>query len=342
MSVRQIAQLVGVSPATVSRAINNHPTVAPDVRKRVLAAVNRAGYISTVGKRSTTNIAFLYTGTRSLGSPYDAALMQGMSERMDEFGFDLMILSVQRALLPGESYTQLFHRKGIRGAVIRTDSRTRQVVEQIAAEGIPHVVVGDRFDNPSVSSIHCDSTATSRQAVNHLLDLGHRRVGVCVNGVDDSDHLDRLNGYRAALDDAGIAYDERLVWREDARLDGGIQLARKLHALRERPTAIFIGDPLTAVGAINELGRLGVKVPDDISIVGVDDGELRFVTNPRMTAIVQDTLEVGRESFEVVHQMMNNRASAASRLGGLEPARGERRVLPTRLELHNSTSAPQV
>lgn len=341
MSVRQIAQLVGVSPATVSRAINNHPTVAPDVRKRVLAAVNRSGYISSVGKRSTTNIAFLYTGVRSLGSPYDAALMQGMSERMDEFGFDLMILPVQRAILPGESYTQLFHRKGIRGAVIRTDSRTRQVVEQIAAEGLPHVVVGDRFDDPAVSSIHCDSGSTSKEAVEHLLDLGHRRVGVCVNGVDDSDHLDRLNGYRAAIEGAGMEYDDRLVWREDARLDGGIQLARKIHALRDRPTALFIGDPLTAVGAINELGRLGVRVPDDISIVGVDDGELRFVTSPRMTAIVQDTTEVGRESFEVVHQMMQNRTAQMARGGSLETPRGERRVLPTRLELHNSTAAPQ-
>lgn len=341
MSVRQIAQLVGVSPATVSRAINNHPTVAPDVRKRVLAAVNRSGYISSVGKRSTTNIAFLYTGTRSLGSPFDAALMQGMSERMDEFGFDLMILSVQRAILPGESYTQLFHRKGIRGAVIRTDSRTRQVVEQIAAEGIPHVVVGDRFDNPAVSSIHSDSGATSKEAVEHLLDLGHRRVGVCVNGVDDSDHLDRLNGYRAAIEGAGLTYDERLVWREDARLDGGIQLARKILSLRDRPTALFIGDPLTAVGAINEFVKLGVRVPEDISIVGVDDGELRFVTNPRMTAIVQDTTEVGRESFEVVHQMMNARIAVLARGGQVDVSKGERRILPTRLELHDSTSAPQ-
>lgn len=148
-SVRAIARIVGVSPATVSRAINNHPTVAPEVRQRVLEAINRAGYMPTVGKRATTNIAFLYTGASSLGSPYDAAVMQGMADRMDDLGFDLIILNTGRALLPGESFTQMFHRKSVRGAVIRTDNRTRHLVGAIAEEGFPSVVIGDRFDDPN-------------------------------------------------------------------------------------------------------------------------------------------------------------------------------------------------
>ncbi|MFT3785431.1 MAG: LacI family DNA-binding transcriptional regulator [Tepidisphaeraceae bacterium] len=305
-SVRQIARQVGVSPATVSRAINNHPTVAADVRQRILAAVNRTGYISAVGKRSTTNIAFLYTGGRSLGSPFDAALMQGMSDRMDEFGFDLVILTASRALLPGETFTQMFQRKGIRGAVIRTDSKTRHLVEQIAAEGFPAVVIGDRFDNPRVSSIHCDSKSTSRESVEHLLSLGHTRIGLCINSIDDSDHLDRLAGYREALEEAGVGFDERLVFRQEAWLDGGIQLARKLKAMRDRPTAMFIGDPISAIGCANESLRLGVRVPEDLSIIGFDDGKLRFMTNPQMTAIVQDAEELGREAFEVLQAAISD------------------------------------
>src|SRR4051812_43575770 len=107
--------MVGVSPTTVSRAINNHPMVAADVRQRVLAAMNRSGYMPAVSKRSTTNIAFLYTGTSSLGSPYDAAVMLGMADRMDDLGFDLLILNAGRAVLPGESFSQMFHRKSVRG-----------------------------------------------------------------------------------------------------------------------------------------------------------------------------------------------------------------------------------
>lgn len=330
-SVREIARMVGISPATVSRAINNHPTVAPDVRQRVLAAINRAGYRPTVGKRSTTNIAFLYTGASSLGSPYDAAVMQGMADRMDDLGFDLIILSTGRALMPGESFTQMFHRKSVRGAVIRTDARTRHLVQAIADEGFPAVVIGDRFEDPNVCSIYCDSRTTSAEAVEHLIALGHRSVGICINVVDDADHLDRLAGYRDAHAAAGLSVDERFVYREYANLEGGVQLMRKIKAAREAPTAIYIGDPLTAVGAINEAVRLGLKVPDDLSIVGFDDNELRQITQPPMTAVVQDAREVGREAFEVLNQLIERRKQADV----------ERRVLPTRFELHASTAPPR-
>ena len=329
-SVREIARLVGVSPATVTRAMNNHPTVAADVRQRVIEAVNRAGYVSAVGKRSTDNIAFLYTGGSSLGSPYDAAVMQGMTDGMDDLGCDLLILCAGRALETGETFTQMFHRKGVRGAVIRTDQRTRHLAEAIADEGFPAVVVADRFEHARVSFIDCDSRATSREAVEHLIVLGHERIGICLNTAEDTDHRDRLAGYRAALEAAGIAFDERFVYREVARLDGGAQLIRKMRAGRDVPTAIYVADPLSAVGAINEAQRHGMRVPDDLSVVGFDDGELRFVTHPRLTAVVQDAREVGREAVEVLDRLM----SAPDR------ARPERRVLPTRFELHETTAAP--
>lgn len=330
-SVREIARTLGVSPATVSRAINNHPTVAADVRARVLAAVNRSGYSPVVGKRSTTNIAFLYTGASSLGSPFDAAVMQGMADRMDELGFDLMILNTARALLPAETFTQMFHRKSVRGVVIRTEHRTRNLVRTLAAEGFPAVVIGDRFDDVKISSIHCDSRKTSAEAIEHLLSLGHRRVGLCLNRVDDSDHMDRLDGYRDALAEAGIELDERLVYREEANLDGGTQLIRKLRAMREPPSALYIGDPFTAVGAINEATRFGMKVPEELSIVGFDDGDLRFFTQPQMTAVVQDAREIGREAFELLHLLIEQRGESDV----------ERRVLPTRLELHETTAQPR-
>lgn len=329
-SVREIARIVGVSASTVSRAINNHPTIAPDVRQRVLAAVNRTGYVAPVGKRSTTNIAFLYTGESSFGSPFDSAVMQGMANRMDDFGFDLMILGAGRALQPGETFTQMFHRKGIRGAVIRTDSHTRHLVEVIAAEKFPAVVIGDRFDHPDVHSVYCESRSTSREAVEHLISLGHRRIGFCMNCVDDSDHLDRAAGYRDALEAAGIEYDDRFVFREHARLDGGMQLARKILTMRDAPTAIYVADPFSAVGAMNELERHGLVVPRDISIVGFDDAQLRFITHPQMTAVVQYAEDIGKTAFELLQDLINNRRSVTA----------EKRVLPTRFEVHGSTAPP--
>jgi DNA-binding LacI/PurR family transcriptional regulator len=333
-SVRDIASAAGVSAATVSRVINNHPTVSDDVREKVLAAANGLRYVAKVGRRSTTNIAFVYTGESSLGSPFDASLMYGMGTRMDEFGFDLMILNTARARQPDETFTQMFMRKGIRGAVLRTTTRTRVLCEQIAAEGFPAVVVGDRFDdNKRVSYIHGDSRSSSRDAVAHLIGLGHRRVGVCVNLVDDTDHRDRVSGYREAHEAAGLAVDERLVVRTPANRPGGVQVMRRLLAMSaaDRPTAVYFADPMAAVGAMNEAAAAGLRVPEDLSVVGFDDAEVRFLVHPHMTSVVQDAARIGQAAFEALNDLIE------------QPGRPQpvRRALPAQFEVHRSTAPPR-
>lgn len=327
-TVRSIAKAAGVSPATVSRVINNDPRVAVEIREKVLAIANQTRYTPQVGRKNTTNIAFAYTGDSSLGSPFDAALMQGMSEGMESLDLDLLILDANRSRLPHETFSQMFMRKGVRGAVLRTTARNRDLCREIAAEGFPIVVVGDRFDDPGISFIYSDSRDTSREAVDHLLNLGHKHIAISLNVVDDSDHADRLAGYREALDKAGIEFDETLVIRVPARRDGGVQLMRRLMAMNGgRPTAVYITDPLSAVGAVGEASRLGIRIPDDLSVVGFDDAELRFIVHPQLTAVCQDAPAMGRAAFAALNEMMNQDGNAPV----------TRRKLVTQFEINEST-----
>jgi DNA-binding LacI/PurR family transcriptional regulator len=316
--------------ATVSRVINNDPRVSEAMRARVLRAANQSRYVPKVGSRSTMNIALLYTDDPSLESPFDSALMQGMGERMDEFGFDLMILRGTRTRNPSETYTQMLMRKGVRGAVIRTTSRTRGVCEEIATEGFPAVVVGDRFDNPRVSYVSSDSRAGSREAIEHLLKLGHKRIAICTNVVDDSDHADRIAGYTDAMAAAGLKVDYSLIVRTPANRPGGKQIVRRLMTGADRPTAIYLVDPMAAVGAMHELMDMGIKVPAELSLIGFDDGELRHLMQPTMTAVCQDATEIGREAFEILHSSIDSS-------GKFEAVR---RTLPTFLEIHGTTAEP--
>jgi DNA-binding LacI/PurR family transcriptional regulator len=222
----------------------------------------------------------------------------------------------------------MFVRKGIRGALLRTTAKTRRVCEQIGEEGFPCVVVGDRFENGKVSYIYSDSRESSREAVEHLLALGHTRIAMATNVVDDSDHADRVAGYREAIQSAGSEGDPRLILRVPATPDGGTQLIRRLASLPGgRPTAAYIADPMSAVGAMNEALRTGIRIPQDLSIVGFDDGETRFLTHPRMTAVCQNTSEIGREAFAALHDMI-------AKPGTFEPLHSR---LSTRLEIHEST-----
>lgn len=330
-NVRQIAREAGVSITTVSRVLNNHPRVSRQARERVLAAANEARYVAPISKRSTSNIALLYTGESSLGSPFDAQLMWGMSAGLEEHNYDLMVLDAARSLRAGETYSQLFMRKGVRGVVLRTTQATRNVCITIAEEGFPAVVIGDRFDQPGVRFIYSDSREPSREAIEHLIALGHQRIAICLNIVDDSDHADRLAGYQQALYEHDITVDRKLILRSPANRTGGAQLMRRVAAMADRPTALFITDPETAAGAFKEARALGVDVPGEMSIVGFDDGDMRFDIYPEMTAVCQDTGEIGRAAMAALHDVIE---------GGPDDTLPVRKTLRAWLEVHRSTAPP--
>ncbi len=305
-SVRQIAKQAGVSITTVSRVLNNHPRVSAAVREKVLNVANRERYQPTVGRKSTVNIALLYTGALAVGSAFDAALMEGMTSGMEEFGYDLMVLDGTRSRRPNESYTQMFLRKGIRGAILRSSASSRGPAMEIADEGFPAVVLGDHFEHDKMVFVGADSTGASREVVQHLIDLGHERIGVVTNVEDDSDHLDRIRGYHRAMEDAGLAHGSDLVFRTPAHRLGGEAFMNRFVSMAQRPTALYFVDPISGFAALNRAQALGVSVPEDLSIAGFDDHEWRFLARPQMTAVCQDAVALGQSAFRVLNQLIES------------------------------------
>ena len=252
-TIRKVADKAGVSIATVSRVVNGSNAVAPELRERVLAAVNRCGYSPSVGRRSDASIALVYTGPVSVGSPYDAACFEGIVNAMLKSDFDLKITDLRRDKTSKETYSQFFFRKGIRGVILRSTSADRDVVRMIGDEGFPAVVLGIRFDHPRLAFAYNDSRTASAEGVEHLISMGHMRIAFAANDIDDGDHLDRLEAYRQTLVAQGI-YDPQLEFRVPAHRLDGAQLMRRMLSSKNPPTAVFVADPLTACGAINERG----------------------------------------------------------------------------------------
>ena len=259
----------GVSITTVSRALNNDVTVSRKTRELILAIANRKGYVAKQGRRITTNIGFAFTLGQTLSHVFDSALLEGICRGVDECGFDVTVLNMQRDKKPSETYTQFFMRKGVRGVVLRTTQESRRVCDAIAEEGFPMVVVSERFDSPDINYIDCDSKTDSTRAVEYLLELGHRRIAFAMHTVPDCDHMDRYGGYRQAYENFKLEAPEELVFRHQASLVGGATVMKLAMAMQDRPTAIYLADPLLAVGAINKAHHMGVSIPDDISIIGI-------------------------------------------------------------------------
>jgi DNA-binding LacI/PurR family transcriptional regulator len=190
------------------------------------------------------------------------------------------------------------------------------------------VVVGSRPDDPALHCIHSDSGPASREAVGYLVGLGHRRIAFGAHVVDDSDHADRFEGYRAALADAGLPFEPSLTVRATADRAGGVQVVRRIAATAPRPTAVYLADPLMTVGALEEARRTGLRVPGDLSVVGFDDGQMRHAVVPELTAVCQDTVALGRRAAALLTDVIARR-----------PASPIREALPCRFEIHDSASS---
>ncbi len=328
-SVRQIAEQAGVSISTVSRVLNNDPAVNPDTRDKVLSAANRWGYVPTIGRRVTTYIGFAYTGRRTISAPFDSAVLDGVARGADDCRLDLVVLNIHRDKQPDETYTQFFMRKGVRGVILRTTAEARDVCTAIAEEGFPHVVVSDRFDTPAVNYIDGESQADTIRALEYLIALGHRRIAFAMHSIPDCDHLDRFAGYKQALAAHGIPFDERLIFRHPINLAAGATILKLTRSMPERPTAVFFADPLLAVGAVQKAHELGVRIPDDLSIIGFDDADMRYAVYPTLTAVCQDAAKLGFQ--------------ATTWLGHLLSGSGPQhfhRTIPTFFEINRSTAAP--
>ncbi|MFM9011988.1 MAG: LacI family DNA-binding transcriptional regulator, partial [Planctomycetota bacterium] len=297
-SVRAIASRSQVSPATVSRVLNNHPDVDEATRERVLACINELGYVPRIGRRITNVIALAYPDepVRSEYGAFEPALLSGIMRGLEEHGFDLKLLSIRRDKLANETFTQFFLRKGIRGVIMRCFRTNHAMIAGIAEEGFPSIVVAAEFEEPKVNFIRSDSYPSSRRAVEHLIGLGHRRIGLAVHNVADTDHADRRRAYEDALAAAGIPLDDSLVMEIVAGISSGEQAFDALTGLQDPATAIFATNPMTAIGIMRRAQERGIVVPRDLSVVGVDDSDVRMHVWPRLTAVIQDASALGLES----------------------------------------------
>ena len=333
-TVRGIATALGVSPATVSRSLNNSPDVSESLREKVIAEARRLGYeLPRKGARTgRVGIIFFNETSGPKFSGYDAVIWGGVTRAAMALKFDVCIIDpLDRK--PDEGFSAFAVRKGLEGLVIRVDEETRHVCAAIAADGVPHVVVADRFEDERVNFVCCNSSRPSRAAVEHLLHLGHRRIAVCHNTVLDTDHRDRIEAYRAALADASLEVNPELIIAISAEIGGGAAAFNRLMSLPEPPTAIFFTDPALTIGALRRALEVGIRVPDELSIVGVDDERLRKMTHPVFTAVCQNAAELGHQAGRWLCRQLSQRSGR------------ERKPVSLRLEIEgfleiNQTTAP--
>ncbi len=330
-SVRAIAKSLDLSAATVSRVLNNRPDVDEDTRRRVLDMVNRVGYFPKVGARQTDVVGLAYPDepVQTEYGSFEPALQSGIMRGLDERQYDLKFVSIHRDKDPEETYTQLFMRKGLRGVILRCFRNDHAMIQKIAREQFPMIVVAEHFDDPSVSFVRSDSYDSSRRAMEHLLLLGHRQIALAIHNVADSDHADRRRAYADSLHVAGLSVQPGLIFENPASFSAGERVVDGIVAMRERPTAVYATNPMTALGIMRRAQQLGLLIPRDLSLVGMDDSDVRSHVWPRMSAVCQDASSLGYEAASSLMQVLTDGRRHAVR-----------KLLPTTFEVNGTTAPP--
>jgi DNA-binding LacI/PurR family transcriptional regulator len=322
-----IATEAGVSVSAVSKVLNGRTDVAPETRSRIAGLLRQHGY--QVASRLGFGVVDLLIST--LHSPWAEELLRGTVEAADEAGTSLIVSTVQS---PDEfaSWVNRAAARGTDGALCVLHMPGSRELQRLAAARIPLVVI-DPPQEPGadIRSVGTTNWLGGMTATRHLIELGHRRIAIICGPDGLWSTRARLDGYRAALDSAGLSTDEDLVRRADFSASGGKVQAGELLSLPLPPTAIVAGNDSQAFGVLQALGERGLRAPDDLSVIGFDDVPVASWATPALTTIRQPLAAMAATGFRML------RADPATAAG--EPRHIE---LATTLVVRESTAPPRL
>lgn len=306
ITLEDVARHAGVSKATASKALNGRDDIALDTRARVLATVAELGYEPTTDRGRPPRKRALVAVLDVLESPYMTHVLGGILAAATAADTDLLVrLAPDResrtSRVTARAWVAQQRAAGAVGIIGLTLAQPDAVLLAAQEAGLPVVMV-DPVDTQeaTVVSIGATNWAGGRTATEHLLDLGHRRIAWIGGPGGSAAARDRLHGYRAALDSAGVPFDPALVRSDEFAVETGTRHALALLRMHDRPTAVVAGDDEIAVGVLAAAQELALPVPAALSVVGFDDTPQASWTSPRLTSVHQPLDGMGRMAVETV------------------------------------------
>jgi DNA-binding LacI/PurR family transcriptional regulator len=313
VSIKDIAKEAGVSPSTVSRALNDHPHVNDKTKEYIRNIAKAMGYVpsilarSLVSKRSAT----IGVAMTDLVDPYYGPLMLGIEDAAKAQNFQVMISSFYRSAERELDIVHDFHMRRMDGIII-TGSEVEEAYGSTDQRFFMPIVLVNRPN--FLFSVSVDRCLGAQKVVGHLIELGHRRIAHISEGSQYQPKSRRLKGYRTALEKHGIPFNETLIVDGDGGISGGIKAVPPLLDLPERPTAIFCFNDMTAIGVINALRQRGYEVPRDFSVAGYDDLEMAAYYFPALTTVRQQTYQLGKQAVEMLLELIKGVDGTASQM----------------------------
>ncbi|MFD3437244.1 LacI family DNA-binding transcriptional regulator [Streptomyces sp. NPDC058685] len=328
ITLAQVAQKAGVSISTVSKVLNGRQDVAPPTRTRVERILETHAYRRTT--RSSQEAPLIEIVFHELDSIWALELIRGVENIAKANQASVVLTESGTRHSPDPDWIEgVLQRRPI-GVVLVFSALPQAVKQQLRARSIPFVIIDPAGDpDPDVPSVGSANWAGGLAATRHLIELGHRRIGIITGPDDMLCSLARLDGYRSAMSMAGLATPPELIRFGDFHVEGGYDRAMEMLSLPERPTAVFAGSDLQALGVLEAARVNGLRVPHDLSVVGYDDVQVARWSSPALTTVHQPLRQMAEEAAQMLLRLRTEEPSST------------RLELATSLVVRKSTAPPQ-
>lgn len=306
-TIRDVARQAGVSHQTVSRVINGSEDVLPETRAMVEAAIEQLGYrpsaiARSMARGSTHTLAII---SPNLTDYTFASVIEGAEVEARQHNYFVLSSSASDLQAFQGLVDELVGHRRVDGLIVinpYADDRYQHI-----PKNFPVVFVGARSHDENVCSISLDDEKVAYEATQHLISLGHKRIGLVTGPMEEDCSKDRCEGFRRALNEAGIAYDESLVFEGDWSASSGSDALADFVKKGNLPTAVFAQNDRMAMGVMRAARDANLNVPDQLSVIGVDDMPLSSYFDPPLTTMQQDMPLIGREAIRKLMDIIRNK-----------------------------------
>jgi len=309
-TIKDVAKLAGVSTSTVSHVLNETRFVSEETTKRVQEAVRELSYRPSSIARSlksqrTKTLGMLVTTSRN---PFFAEVVNEVERRCYERGYTLFLCNTEGNVERMEASLDALEEKRVDGLLLLCGEVNDDIINLLEAErSVPIVIFDWGPESDNVDRIYDNSTEGAKLATEYLIEMGHTEIGCATGPKGRRSSDERLSGFRAAMAGAGLAVRDEWIVEGDYECEGGVAVMRKLHALAEKPTALFVCNDMMAIGALSEAALLGVRVPEHLSVVGYDDIYMTNFSAPPLTTVVQPKGEIAARAVDALIERLDSK-----------------------------------
>jgi LacI family transcriptional regulator len=331
VDIRDVARRAKVSTATVSRTVNQVATVDAQLAKRVWKAIEELGYYPNRSARALVSGRSRVFGliVSEITNPFFPEIVQTFETLAVEQHYEILLTSTIHDSKRMELAVRRMIEGRVDGVAILTFGMEDYLLEHLRFRNLPLVFVDIGPKAPRVSNIRVDYADGIRQAVQHLAALRHERIGFITGPLRLRSALARKDAFEASMREIGLQATPEFIVEGNHRLEGGKSALKKLAALRDRPTALLCSNDMTAIGVMREAFELGIKVPQDLSVIGFDDIRMAEFLTPPLTTVQMSQSELARLAFEALLKEVKRETPSPE---------GTEYVLKTRLVLRSSTT----